>query len=151
METGKSADVLAQMLREAGVDLDAPRAEDVPVVWETFQRFAEIEADDAAAEGEGLLVQYGTYNWGAGKNFELDFTRQFTYEEDGEYAGMAQLHCTLRFKPKRKLRKLGHANLWSFELERDEFYARAVALPGFAFVLAERPQPREIEVFFEHI
>lgn len=152
MNSRESADVLDAMLRDAGIDVDAPSAEDVRAVWEVFKRFAAIPAEDvdldADAGADGLLVQYGTYDWGDGEMFELDFTRQFSYEEDGEYDGMTQLNCTLRFEPAQELRDLGEDNLWSFDMSREEFFARAEALPGFAGVLRLGVAPSELEVHF---
>ncbi len=51
-------------------------------------------------ERDMALYQCGLYDWGEGEKFEVDFTRQLSFDEDGEYVGMKQLHLTLCFEPK---------------------------------------------------
>lgn len=136
---------LRALLRDAGVNSDSPSADDVQRTWEVIRSFAAEPVEDAEPrdqDGDGILAQYGTYDWGDGEHFELDMTRQFTFaDEDGEYSHMAQLQCTFEFVPNDELRALGDDNLWSFDLTLDEFFERALALPGFRGVreLALRP------------
>jgi hypothetical protein len=126
---------LRTLLRDAGINLDNPTASDVERTWEVMQDFAAEPVEDAEPreqDGDGILAQYGTYDWGDGEHFELDMTRQFSFtDEDGEYSHMAQLHCTFEFEPTDALRALGDANLWSFDLALEEFFERALAMPGF--------------------
>jgi hypothetical protein len=85
--------------------------------------------------GDGMLAQYGTYDWGDGEHFEHDMTRQFSFsDDDGEYDGMAQLHCSFRYEPIAELRAIEARNLWSFDLPLDEFFDQALAMPGFTRV-----------------
>jgi hypothetical protein len=126
---------LRALLRDAGVNPDSPSADDVQRTWEVIRSFAAEPVEDAEPrdqDGDGILAQYGTYDWGDGEHFELDMTRQFIFaDEDGEYSHMAQLQCTFEFVPNDELRALGDDNLWSFDLTLDEFFERALALPGF--------------------
>jgi hypothetical protein len=126
---------LRTLLLDAGINLDNPTASDVERTWEVMQDFAAEPVEDAEPreqDGDGILAQYGTYDWGDGEHFELDMTRQFSFtDEDGEYSHMAQLHCTFEFEPTDALRALGDANLWSFDLALEEFFERALAMPGF--------------------
>jgi hypothetical protein len=48
--------------------------------------------------GDMLLFQWGSYDWGNGRFFELDLTRQAipSGEEDPP---ILQLHCTFRYEP----------------------------------------------------
>jgi hypothetical protein len=150
MTSDEAPDRLRALLREAGVDLDRPSADDVQTTWQVMRRFAAEPVDDAdprEAEGDGILAQYGTYDWGDGEQFELDMTRQFSFsDEDGEYSHMAQLQCTFQFEPSDALRALGEANLWSFDLPLDEFFDEALALPGFSGVRDSRAEPLRLVV-----
>lgn len=142
------------MLRAAGVDPDAPALDDVVTTWEVYRRFAAEPVDGIApdAEADGVLAQFGTFDWGAGPAFELDMTRQLAFEdEDGEYDHMAQVTCTFRFPANDALTALSESNLWSFDLTLDEFFARALALPGFAKVATAGVEPTELEIAFGEV
>jgi hypothetical protein len=143
--------VLRSMLRDAGIKLDDPAAEDVPRAWEVFKAFGKIPVDDVApdSDSDGLLVQYGVYDWGDedGLHFSFDFTRQFAFNDDeGKYDHMEQLSCNFIFEPDRELQGVAGNNLWSFEYALDEFYSRAEALDGFRQVIALRCKPRRLRV-----
>jgi hypothetical protein len=135
MLSDDAPDRLRALLRAAGVNLHSPSADDVQRTWNVMQAFAAEPVEDAEPrdeDGDGILAQYGTYDWGDGEHFELDMTRQFSFaDEDGEYSHMAQLQCTFQFEPTDELRALGDENLWSFELPLDEFFEQALAMPGF--------------------
>jgi hypothetical protein len=102
MRSDEAADRLRALLADAGVNLERPAAEDVARTWDVMRRFAAEVVEDAEPpeeDGDGILAQYGTYDWhdGDGPHFELDMTRQFALtDEDGEYSHMAQLRCTFR-------------------------------------------------------
>lgn len=70
-----------------------------------------------------LLFQYGTYDWGAGRYFEFDITRQLAVdqewdddddEDDDAYEGegMWQLSLTFFFPSSRALDELKSDNRW---------------------------------------
>jgi hypothetical protein len=119
-------DRLRALLQDAGVNPDSPSADDVQRTWDVVRAFAAEPVEDAEPrdqEGDGILAQYGIYDWGDGEHFELDMTRQLSFaDEDGEYSHMAQLQCTFLFEPTDELRALGDENLWSFDLPLDAFF-----------------------------
>lgn len=138
MTSDQALDRLNALLDAAGVDRAAPTPEDVPRTWAVMRAFAAepVEnADPVEEDGDGILAQYGTYDWGDGEHYTVDMTRQFCFSEDGEYAGMAQLQCTFECAPTDALRAVGEGNLWSFGTPLDAFFAKALALPGFAVPL----------------
>jgi hypothetical protein len=64
-------------------------------------------------DGDMLLFQYGTHDWGNGKYFEFDITRQFIKSnEDEPY----QLSMTLFFEPV----ECKSYNCWSNDFENIE-------------------------------
>ena len=75
--------------------------------------YRDIRADDVDLESDGdmLLFQWGTYDWGGGELFEIDITRQLI-AEGGEDEDIWQLHLTYRFSPSQALRALGKGNSW---------------------------------------
>ena len=71
-------------------------------------------ADDCSIEEDGdmLLFQWGTYDWGEGRFFEVDLTRQFIttgVEDDDE---IWQLSLNLKFLPNDETAKLGAGDRW---------------------------------------
>lgn len=140
---------LLELLHEAGIDPEHPSTDDPERVWETIRRFASEPADDISPlpDSDGILAQYGTYDWGDGEQFELDMTRQFGFDDEhGQYSHMTQLRCTLLYEPTDQLRALGAGDLWSFGLEHDDFFRQALALPGFSRLASEPQQPLRLVI-----
>ncbi len=76
-------------------------------------------ADGCEAEHHDMLLyQWGTYDWGQGKHFELDVTRQVIFGEDAEDEDIWQLPVTFRFAPTAEFNDLGSGNRWC-ESQRD--------------------------------
>lgn len=86
--------------------------------------YAQVRADDCALEHDGdmLLFQWGTYDWGNGELFEYNITRQFILspsleafnaEEDyGDDGWIGQLALTLKYHPSAALRNVAAGNRW---------------------------------------
>lgn len=72
-----------------------------PVVLELYRR----ERIDRAAmdeDGDMLLFQWGVVDWGDGRRFEIDLSRQAIVPEDDdeeEDPEVRQLRCTFRYAP----------------------------------------------------
>ena len=62
--------------------------------------YAEERAEGCPFEADGdmLLFQWGTYDWGDGPGFEVDITRQLIVADD-EDEEPRQLRLTFRFEP----------------------------------------------------
>lgn len=159
MHSDDSADRLRDLLVEAGVDLEHPTAADVERTWAVWRRFAEEPVEDVPTgvedfdeENDAVLAQHGVYDWGGGEFFELDLTRQLAFfDEDGEHDHYAQLRCTFRFAPTDELRALGEHNLWSFGMPLEDFFARALDLPGFAGVRALAARPATLDIGYDDV
>jgi len=80
------------------------------------QMFAFYEA--VAAEGctapscDMLLFQWGTYDWGEGKNYEVNITRQFIEDGTEDDPTISQLQLTFSFPPTLATSTLGEGNRW---------------------------------------
>lgn len=141
LTVGQTENDLLRRLERAGIDL---KTATVPRVWAVFKDFARV--DVAACPELELLVEWGVYDFYLGRDtFQLGFVRQFSMEEDGEYAGMEQLHCVFFFEPTPDLARL-HGNMWSFNYpDPDSFFVAVEALE--AFKLASGPHiPIEVRV-----
>ena len=77
----------------------------------SFFRDVRAEDCDPASDGDMLLYQWGTFNWGQGRRFEFDVTRQLI-PVGGDDDDIWQLHLTIRFDPTDDLTGLGAGDRW---------------------------------------
>jgi hypothetical protein len=133
--------VFRKMLADAGFNESSP---DPAVAWQAFKHFCEIPVNCA---GDGVLFQTGTYAFSGEPSFQLDFTRQFSFEEDGEYAGMEQLHCTFHFRDVADL----ETNVWSSTFgSLADFFAEVEALAEFQLPIA-KARPFKVVITQEEV
>ena len=62
--------------------------------------------------GDMLLYQWGTYDWGDGRFFQCDITRQFILAGTEGDDGMSQLSFTFYFHPSAEFDALKAGNRW---------------------------------------
>ncbi len=69
--------------------------------------------DDCIIEDDGdmLLYQWGTYDWGQGRWFDFNITRQYV-PGSGEDEDIFQLSVTAKYSPAHELDALGSGNKW---------------------------------------
>lgn len=67
-----------------------------PVVLDYYQS-SRIEGTSLEDDGDMLLFQWGSFDWGQGQWFEVDLTRQ-AIEADAEDGSIQQLRCTFRYE-----------------------------------------------------
>ena len=133
MRPGDSVDTFNKFAAANGVDLAActPRQglEQMLAFFRSIKPTGCVQEED----GDMLLFQYGTYDWGSGRWFELDITRQFldlehVFEDDDDddeddddddgphdddQATMSQLSLTFSFRPSPELDALDSDNRWN--------------------------------------
>jgi hypothetical protein len=139
--------LLTSMLHLAGVRPGKAVTADVLTTVEVFRRFAAIPVDDAASsedDGDGILAEYGTFDFDGVLEFWADLTRQFIEADDEDV--MWQLHCTLHWTPTAETEALGSGVLWSFGMPLDDFFAEALVLPGWAWALAGVQAPQHLTI-----
>jgi hypothetical protein len=142
--TSKALPTLERMLAEAGFDSASP---DAPLAWRVFKTFAAIPVECA---GDALLFQCGTFTLSGAPLFNVDFTRQFVHEVDGEYDHMEQLHCTIYCEPLEELGEV-KTNLWSYDFPSlEEFFAAVEALPEFQLPMTVQAV-RRAEIWQEQV
>ena len=94
---------------------------DLTVFWEVFQRFVlmPVEGMDPDRDADLLLFQSalslrepGPHD--AGPHYMIDFTRQFSHEDEhGDYAGMEQLGCSFYYDVRSDFEALTKQASWS--------------------------------------
>jgi len=101
-----------------GSTLGPPGDVALGAAWLAFTRFARLSvvaAPPLRIEDDQCLFQWGVHDWGDGRHFECDFTRQFVLTDaDGDYEHIEQLSLTFLFDPgDADLIDLGSGDLWS--------------------------------------
>lgn len=106
--------------------------------------FEEIKVKGIAGndeDGDMLLFQYGTYDWGNGKYFEFDITRQFIKSnEDEPY----QLSMKLFFEPIQ----CKSYNCWSNDFENIEKWVENIKETE-GYKLGKNSKNIKFEICFE--
>lgn len=120
---------LNEMLAAAGFSFEAP---DPKLGWNVFKRFCAVAVHDVE---DGVLWQIGCYDFTGEMRCHLDFVRQFSFDEDGEYDHMEQLHLEFTSQPTAVLRSL-ERNAWAFDhASLDAFFVAVESLPEFRTAL----------------
>lgn len=99
--------------------------------------YRDVRADDCdlASDGDMMLFQWGTYDWGQGEHFSFDITRQLI-SGPGEDEDIWQLSLTFVFMPDTTLRALGSGNRWCESPQQlEEFGAFVRATEVYAAVV----------------
>ena len=100
-QTGKS---MADLTPEQGVRL-------------MLDFYRDVRADGCkfGENGDMLLFQWGTHDWGQGPSFQVNLTRQFivdcTEDEDDDDA-LSQLSLTFHYSPSAQFDATGSSNRW---------------------------------------
>lgn len=136
----------AQHELRARVDrLDSPVTESLIDAMIAFYRDQRIDSVDLDADGDMLLFQWGTYDWGEGKNFELDVARQFIDREKDE---PKQLHILMKFPPSETTKALGDGNEWCEAPKHVDAFVRFIRSCNAYLALQSQP-PASVEIDFE--
>lgn len=126
---------LGRLLAERDLDLDALTPRQGVGAALDFYREIRARGADVEADGDMLLFQWGTFDWGEGEHFELDLTRQLIVPRDDDEPDVLQLSLTFRFPPTELLRGLGAGNRWCRSPSQvAELRAFIDAAPAFAAV-----------------
>jgi hypothetical protein len=134
---------LKAMLLAAGFRFEAP---DPFVGWTVFKQFAAMPVEGVE---DGILWQVGCYDF-TGQNFcHLDFVRQFSFSENGEYDHMEQLHLEFTCKPTPTLLPL-ERNQWAFDYPSlDAYFSAVESFPEFQAAL--RNSPWKVDLWQEQV
>lgn len=153
MRIGETRTCLLSMLAEAGIAPGVVGVDCISTVVAIFRNFATISVEDAvpaSEDGDGVLAQFGTYDFRGRREFSTDLTRQFI-EVGDEDAPMWQLSCAFHWESNAATDSLSSGNLWSFGTPLERFFDEALALPGWAWALASPPSPRDLTIVLDQV
>lgn len=111
--------------------------------------FQEVQFESADIENDGdmMLFEYGTYDWGQGKFFQIGLTRQLIemHEDDEEQEDhMYQLRVTLFYNP-TEFETVGDFNKWSSTCSSlNDFKDVIINSAGYQAALNRNPVRLEI-------
>lgn len=100
-------------------------------------------------DGDMLLFQYGTHDWGDGENFELNLTRQVIKsngddEDDEDDESLIQLALTFVY-PSAKVGRIKSFNQWCREAEELGALLQAIKVSK-GFIAASKVTPVKIKI-----
>jgi hypothetical protein len=142
MKPSESVKAFQDFAAAKGIDLNAstPR--------QGIETMLEFRATTACAvcSDDMLLYQWGSYDWGAGKHFEINITRQFIEAELEDDDAISQLSLTYKYKPASEFERLGASNCW--EDDPPDFRQFILASESFMAVADARPDHIELTHFY---
>jgi hypothetical protein len=101
-------------------------------------------------DGDMLMFQWGTYDWGSGRNFELNITRQFIEEDAQDDDAISQLRLTYKFGPTTELEEITPGNLIC-EGSQASTVIRDFAAAHPAFVAVADQKPEAVELHHSYV
>jgi hypothetical protein len=100
--------------------------------------------------GDMLLFQWGTYDWGDGTRFEINITRQFIESAAEDDDAISQLRLTFRFPPDKDTAALGNGNRWCHS--RSEIHPfREFISSNLAFLAEADVDPPGVSLHHEYV
>jgi len=125
--------------------LGAKQAVETMVAFYAAERVEGAHIDE---DGDMLLFQWGTYDWGDGPSFQYDITRQLIVQDDDDDDAIWQLSLTLHYEPGEDAQALGSGDQWCDSPDHlDEFLHFIEDAPSTRF--ARRTSPRRVQLEFE--
>jgi hypothetical protein len=139
MRPSESVTAFTESAAGRGVNLSGSTFRDGLEQMFSFYRSARATGC-AGPDGDMLLFQWGTYDWGEGRHFELSITRQFIEQELLDDDAISQLSLTYKFEPTPERAALGEGNRWCHDLtELASFEAFALSSPAYSAGQTARP------------
>jgi len=111
--------------------------------------YAKERADGCSIEEDGdmLLYQWGTHDWGDGESFQYNVTRQFIVA-DGDDDEIQQLSLTFHFAPSKSLGQLESGSKWCRSPdELGEFRTYITESAPIAVIAQLKPVEVTLELF----
>jgi hypothetical protein len=148
MKTARAKEEFINLLSQSNYKLDELKPSEGISLMLKFYR--QVRAENCALDEDGdmLLYQWGTYDWGTGRSFAFNITRQFvdsSKEEDED--AMSQLSLTFYFQPIPKLNEMKASNQWcSAPEELDDFMTFIIASEAFQQVASSQADRISLEI-----
>ena len=148
MHSSEAQTRFESLLADRRLVLDELRVDDLVGAMRDF--YADVRVEDVGTEEDGdmLLFQWGTSDWGSGRTFELDLTRQVITTEAVDDDAIWQLHVTMHFSVTSESDQLGSGNRWCHDpSELEEL--RSFVDGADATKYARSHKPDRVEISFE--
>jgi hypothetical protein len=134
-------------LKDQGIKEKDISLKTLPDLFLAFYLDVPFETIDKEEDGDMLLFEYGTFNWGQGANFQIGLTRQLIGMHDDEEEAedyMYQLQVTLFYNPS-EFESLPAFNKWSNEFsDLNDFKNMIVNSAGYQVALSKKAIRLEI-------
>ena len=151
MKCDEASGQFEKRLSERGVELS--KATPDPGFAEMFAFYRDVRPVDCApvdSDGDMLLYQWGTYDWGEGKYFNLNLTRQFILQGLEDDDAIFQLGLTFFYQPSHVLDGLIQGNRWCHSpAELTDF--QQFVLSSEAYSTARGLTPAKVELRYESV
>lgn len=145
MLPSSSVSVFQDIIAAAGKMVDRLAAADAVEHMLAFYRDVRA-AGCMEEEGDMLLFQWGTYDWGQGQTFQFDLRRQFIQPGDEDEDGMSQFALTLHYAPEERLLALGNGDQWcESPAGAGDFRESILASEAYRAVVLLGPKSVEVE------
>ena len=109
--------MLEKAIQEAGKSLEELTVAEGLDCMLDFYRGTRAEGCALEDEGDMLLYQWGTFDWGEGRYFQCNITRQFIQADLEDDDAISQLSLTFYFPPSDFHDSLGDGNHWCANLD----------------------------------
>lgn len=103
---------LAMRMSDSGIPLNSLTASQGVRLMLAFYRDVRADGCELDEDGDMLLFQWGTYDFGEGESFQFNITRQFIVAEEEDDAAISQLSLTFHFAPSARMKALSNGNRW---------------------------------------
>jgi hypothetical protein len=113
-----------------------------------FYRDERVEDCKIEDDGDMLLYQWGTYDWGQGRWFDLNITRQFI-PDGGDDDEIFQLSVTAKYSPAPELDALGSGNKWCESPDKLPHFKEFLDSSAALQFLHQKPCDK-VDVSFNH-
>ena len=112
--------------------------------------YRDVRADRCPLDEDAdmLLYQWGTYDWGQGRFFELNITRQLIFDASGEDDDIWQLSLTFKYRPSSEFAAIEAGNKWCENVAALQEFQHCI-LSSQAFEVAQSTEPANIELRYE--
>ena len=148
MHSSETKTRFESLLAERGLVLDELQAEQLVEVMLDYYADVRVQDVDDQDDGDMLLFQCGTYDWGSGRSFQYDLTRQVITTEAADDDAIWQLHVTFHFGPTAESDLLGSGNRWCHDpSELGDFTSFIDGSDASAYARSHRPD--RVEIGFE--
>ena len=114
-----------------------------------FYRDIRFEGCDMDQDGDMLLFQWGTNDWGDGEFFDLNITRQVIECNDRD-DNIRQLSLTFRYAPNQELTTLESGNQWCYSTKDMSIFGTFVT-ESAALKAVSRGRPIKVDCSFTGI